>query len=317
MARLYLGVDGGQSSTIALIGDETGRVTGWGSGGPCNHASAGEGRAKFLRAIEESVSAACRQAGVDFRDVRFEAACLGFSGGPDDKQGLLAEVVRAGRLVVTTDAVVALAGATGGEPGIVVIAGTGSIGFGRNAAGKTARTGGWGHVFGDEGSGFDLARQGLRAALRQEEGWGPATRLLAMFLEAGGAKSANELLHRFYTAEFPRSRVASFGPLVERAAAEGDAVAGGILRKAAAELALLAAAVRRQLFQAGERAMVAHMGGVFRSAILRDQFRELVEQESGNVCGHPLHPPAAGALLEAYRASGLAPRLTAVPDVKR
>ncbi len=317
MAKLFLGVDGGQSSTIALIGDEAGRVAGAGSGSPSNHAGGEEGRAKLVRAVEESVSGACRQAGVDFREVRFEAACLGFSGGPEDKQAPVAQIVRAGRLVVTTDAVVALAGATGGEPGIVAIAGTGSIGFGRNAAGKTARAGGWGHVFGDEGSGFDLARQGLRAALRQEEGWGPATKLLAMFLEAGGARSANELLHRFYTAEFPRPRIASFGPLVERAAAEGDPVAGGILRKAAAELALLAAAVRRQLFVAGERAVVAHMGGVFRSAILRDQFRELVEQERGNICGPPLYPPAGGALVEAYRACGLNPRLAGVPDVKR
>ncbi len=317
MAKLFLGVDGGKSSTVALIGDESGRVLGSGSGGPCNHAGAEDGRAKFLRALEETVSAACRQTGLDSREVRFEAACLGFSGGPDDKRALVAEIVRAERTVVTTDAMIALAGATGGEPGIIVIAGTGSIGFGRNTAGKTARAGGWGYVFGDEGSGFDLARQGLRAALRHEEGWGPQTKLLEMFLEASAARSANELLHQFYTAEFPRPRIASFGPLVERAAAEGDAVARGILHKAGAELALLAAAVRRQLFAAGEPAVVAHLGGVFRSAMLRDQFRELVEQERGNVCGPPLHPPAGGALIEAYRACGLNPRLTGLPDVKR
>jgi N-acetylglucosamine kinase-like BadF-type ATPase len=310
-------VDGGKSSTVALIGDETGRVAGAGSAGPSNHTDGEEGRAKLVGAVEAAVGGACRQAGVDLREVHFEAACLGFSGGPEDKQALVAQTVRAGRLLVTTDAVVALAGATGGEPGIIVIAGTGSIGFGRNAAGKTARAGGWGYIFGDEGGGFDLARQGLRAALRFEEGWGPATKLLPMFLEAGGAKSANELLHRFYTAEFPRPRVASLGLLVERAATEGDQVAAGILRKAAAELALLAAAVRRQLFAPGERAVVAHLGGVFRNAILRDQFRALVEQAHGNACGPPLYPPAAGALVEAYRACGLSPRLLGVPDVKR
>ena len=314
--KLFLGVDGGKSSTTALVGDDTGRVTGAGSAGPSNHVTGEEGRAKLVHAVEESVAGACQQAGVDFREVQFESACLGFSGGPEDKQALVAQTVRAARLVVTTDAVVALAGATGGDPGIAVIAGTGSIGFGRNAAGKTARAGGWGYVFGDEGSGFDLARQGVRAAVRYEERWGPATKLLAMFLEAGPAKSANDLLHRFYTPEFPRPRIASLGLVVERAAAEGDQVAGGILRKAAAELALLAAAVRRQLFAAGEKAIVAHLGGVFRNTILRDQFRELVEQERGNLCGPPLYPPAGGALVEAYRACGMAPRLTGVPDVK-
>jgi N-acetylglucosamine kinase-like BadF-type ATPase len=315
--KVFLGIDGGQSSTTAIIGDAAGRVLGSGSGGPCNHASGAEGRAKFVRAINESVGAACRGASLDAATVRFEAVCGGFSGGPEDKQAILAEILRAERFVVTNDAVIALAGATAGEPGIIVIAGTGSIAFGRNAEGRTMRAGGWGFIFGDEGGGFDLARQGLRAALRQEEGWGPATKLHALFLEAGGAKSANELLHRFYTPDFPRPRIATFGAIVERAAAEGDQVAHGVLLKAASELALLASAVRRQLFGAGTAVGVAHMGGVFRSAIVREQFKALVEQEPGTHCGPPLYAPAAGALLEAYRAAGLAPKLANVPDVKR
>jgi N-acetylglucosamine kinase-like BadF-type ATPase len=317
MDRVFLGIDGGQTSTIALIGDETGRVIGSGLGGPCNHVGAADGRAKFTRAITESVDAALRQASLDRETVRFEVICAGFSGGAEDKESLLREILRADRLVLSTDAVIALAGATGGEPGIITIAGTGSIAFGRNGAGKTGRAGGWGYVFGDEGGGFDLARQGLRAALRQEEGWGPATALHSLFLEEGGTKSANELLHRFYTAEYPRPRVASFSPIVTRAAAEGDQVARGILFKAASELALLASAVRREIFQPGETVRVACLGGVFGSVIVRDQFRELVEQERGNQCGPPLHAPAAGALLEAYRAAGLNLRLTNVPDVKR
>lgn len=314
---LFLGIDGGQSSTIALIGDQTGRVAGSGAGGPCNHAAAAEGREKFFRAINESVGAACRAASLDRETVRFETVCAGFSGGPEDKRRYLEELLRADRFLVTTDALIALAGATGGGPGVVTISGTGSIAFGRNAAGKSARAGGWGYIFGDEGGGFDLARQGLRAALRQEEGWGPATKLHALFLEAGGAKSANELLHKFYTTEFARPRIATFGRIVERAAEEGDAVARGILLKAASELALLASAVRRQLFEPGALVHVVHMGSVFRSPILREQFRELVEQERGNQCGPPLYAPAVGALLEAYRASGLTPRLSNVPDVKR
>jgi hypothetical protein len=75
--------------------------------------------------------------------------------------------------------------------------------------------------------------------------------------------------------------------------------------------------VRRQLFGAGGNVGVAHMGGVFRGAILRDQFKALVEQEPATHCGPPLYAPAAGALLEAYRAAGLAPKLSNVPDVKR
>src|ERR1035441_8814937 len=88
--KLYLGVDGGQSGTTAVIGDETGRILGVGEAGPCNHAAAGEGRAKLERAISGSVAAACAQAGLDAAAVRFEAACFGMSGGPDDKGEILA-----------------------------------------------------------------------------------------------------------------------------------------------------------------------------------------------------------------------------------
>lgn len=310
----YLGVDGGQSATVALIGDSAGRVLGCGRGGPCNHVGGPQGREKFLGAVGDSIEQACWQAGLDFDTVRFDAACLGFSGGPEDKRPLLETLLRVDRLLVTTDAVIALVGANAGEPGIITIAGTGSIAFGRNQAGRTARAGGWGYIFGDEGGGFDLARQALRAALRAEEGWGPPTALRALLLETAGASSANEVLHRFYTTEFPRPRIAAFAKLVDQAARQGDAVAIEILERAARELAGLTAAVRRQLFGPAEPARVAYVGGVFRSEILRRRFIELVEQEPGNRCGPPIYSPAAGALLEAYRAAGLRPELTNLPE---
>jgi N-acetylglucosamine kinase-like BadF-type ATPase len=240
--RLFLGVDGGQSSTTVLIGDESGRVLGAGEAGPCNHAGAGEGRARFERAINEGLQAACARAGLDAASVCFEAACLGMSGGPDDKQAILARTLRAGHLLVTTDAAIALAGATATGQGIAAIAGTGSIACGRNAEGRRARAGGWGYIFGDEGAGFDIARQALRAALRMEEGWGPPTSLRQALLDATGSPDANALLHLFYTTEWPRSRVAALAPLVDAAAAEGDAPATQILNRAAVELAMLVAA---------------------------------------------------------------------------
>ncbi len=314
--RLFLGVDGGKSSTAALIGDETGRILGAGSGGPCNHAGAAEGREKLVRAVTECVGRACEQASLDPNQVGFEAACFGMSGGPGDKHAILAGVLRASRLITTTDAVIALAGATSGEPGIITIAGTGSIGFGRNAAGRTARAGGWGYVFGDEGSAFDITRQALRAALRMEEGWGPDTVLRQAFLEAAGASDANGLLHRLYTTEFPRPKVASFSVLVDRAARGGDQIAAGILRHAGEQLASLAASIRVRLFEAGEPATVAYIGGVFRSALVRGRFRELVESEPGNRCAPPVYGPAAGALLEAYRSAGLKPLLSNLLSIK-
>jgi N-acetylglucosamine kinase-like BadF-type ATPase len=307
--KLFLGVDGGQSSTTALIGDERGRVLGRGAGGPCNHATAAEGRAKLQRAVAESLAAACREAQLDCAAARFTAACFGMSGGPEDKEAILAALIPADRLIVTHDAAVALFGATETGQGIVTIAGTGSIAFGRNDAGQAARAGGWGYVFGDEGGGFDIVRQAVRAALRMEEGWGPPTSLRQALLDATGQASANSVLHLFYTADWPRSRAAALASLVDSAAAEGDPVALRILESAAQELALLAAAVRTQLWLPGKPVDVAYIGGVFASQRLLEHYRMLVEFEAGNRCTAPLRGPAEGALLEALRSTGIQTRL--------
>ncbi len=303
--RLFLGVDGGQSSTTAVIGDETGRIVGEGIGGPCNHATAEEGRAKLESAIRDSVGRACAQASLDPERIRFEAACFGMSGGPDDKQTIVANLVRAGKLIVTTDAEIALSGATGTGQGIIVIAGTGSIAFGRNAAGTLVRAGGWGYIFGDEGSAFDIVRQALRAALRMEEGWGPQTALRSMFLEATGARDMNGALHRFYTPEWPRVRVAALAPKVDELALAGDSLALDILNGAAMQLATLTASVRTQLWKTGEPVAIAYGGGVFQSGRVLQRFRMVLELDPGNSAGPPKHGPAEGALLEAYRAAGI------------
>jgi N-acetylglucosamine kinase-like BadF-type ATPase len=299
--KLFLGVDGGQSGTTAVIGDQTGRVLGTGEAGPCNHAAAAEGRARLERAVNGSLESACAQAGLDPATVVFEAACFGMSGGPEDKRIILAGILRTPRLIVTDDAAIALAGATSSGQGIITIAGTGSIAFGRNAESRTARAGGWGHIFGDAGGGFDIARQALRAVLRMEEGWGPATNLRQKLLEATGSQTANEMMHRFYTEEWPRSRVAALAPLVDTAATEGDALAGAILDSAAQELAMLTGAVRSQLWKPGQAIEAAFIGGVFHSRPLLERFRMLVELEEGAHCAPPRHGPAVGALLEAYR----------------
>jgi len=296
MSQYFLGVDGGQSSTTAVIGDQTGRIIGSGRGGSCHDTSV---------AIRSSVGEACRQASLTLEATRFAAACLGLSGGPAGKEPILREILRADRMQVTDDAFIALAGAMAGQPGIIVIAGTGSMGFGRNREGRTARAGGWGYLFGDEGGAFWIARQAVRAALREEEGWGAASGLGPRLLEASGAGSMNDLMHRCYTPEFPRSRVASLAVAVHKAAEGGVPAAREILEDAARELAALATGVRGQLFAGGEPALVAWWGGVFRSPIVLNRFQQLLAAGEGVSVKAGVYQPAIGALLEAYRAAGL------------
>jgi N-acetylglucosamine kinase-like BadF-type ATPase len=303
MKSYYLGVDGGQSSTTALIADETGRVIGRGRGGPCNHVSTVEGREKFFSAVGSCLEQACQQAGLDASTVSFAAVCLGLSGGAEDKDAYARELIRSRRYKITHDAEIALAGATAGEPGIVVIAGTGSIAFGWNAKNETARAGGWGYIFGDEGGAFDLTKRALRAALAFEEGWGPETVLYRLLLAETGAASANQLMRRWYSA-FDRSAVAAFAELVARAAEGKDAVALKILDEAAEFLTWYIQGVYQRLFTASEIVPVAHIGGVFQSAHLREKLTQNVLLAIGCPVGASRFSPVAGALLEALRLDG-------------
>jgi N-acetylglucosamine kinase-like BadF-type ATPase len=307
--HLYLGIDGGQSSTKALLAEETGKVIGRGRGGPCNHAGSAEGRAKFLSAVGDCLRQAYHEAGIDSHSAHFASVCLGLSGGSEDKESYIKELIRSERYKLTHDAEIALVGATCGEPGIIIIAGTGSIAFGRNAQMQTARAGGWGYIFGDEGGGFDLARQALRCALQYEEGWGPATTLHQALLEASGAASANALLHQLYN-HFNRQQIASYAQLVTASADQGDEVAVDILKIAAEDLSRYVCGVYGQLFKNQEIIPIVHVGGVFQSNILLAEFKRNINSALGCAVAVPLFSPAAGALLEALRQDGNSSPLT-------
>jgi N-acetylglucosamine kinase-like BadF-type ATPase len=257
--------------------------------------------------MRECLSQAAIRAGLEGHLPRwhFRAACLGMSGGPGDKAALLHELIESDHTTITHDAMIALAGATSGEPGIIVIAGTGSMAFGQNLRGESARAGGWGYIFGDEGGAFDIARQALRAVLREHEGWGARTALTPALLESAGATDANEMLHSFYTAAWPRARVADLAKTVSRIAQEGDPIALRLLHQAAQELALLAGSVRRQLWNEAEPVVVSWAGGAFQSDPLLERFRMLIALEKDAVCAPPKHGPAAGALILAYKSAGL------------
>lgn len=304
MSRFYLGIDGGQSSTTALIADGTGRILGYGKAGPCNHVSGDEAAAKFKSVIGECLRRACEAASISPLTTVFAAACLGFSGGIKDKEAYSRALIRSERFKITHDAEIALSGSTAGEPGIIIIAGTGSIAFGKGPAGNMVRAGGWGYVFGDEGGGFDLTRRALRAALQFEEGWGPPTQLRAALLCATGLATATEVLHAFYSTGYPRAKIASLAIIVDAAANAGDAVATSIIEESTKYLASLVRAVHQQLFQQGEDVTIAYIGGVFRSSLVLASTTAHIHKELRCRLTPPQYNPAAGAVLEALRLDG-------------
>ncbi|HEY3841119.1 MAG TPA: BadF/BadG/BcrA/BcrD ATPase family protein [Bryobacteraceae bacterium] len=299
--NLFLGVDGGQTSTNALIGDATGRVLASGRGGPSNHVRAALGRERLAQAVGSAVTEACEQLGCPRESIEFQAACLGFTGGITDKEAVLREVIRTRSMLVTDDVVIALAGAHEDGTGVVTIAGTGSVAMARNASGDTAMAGGWGYMFGDDGAAWGIVREALRAAFRCKEGWGPKTRLHDLFLEQSGDGDIHVFRRRLYTEDYPRPRIASFSQLVSQAAREGDEVAIEVLKGAADSLATLTGVVRDRIFPPLQTVDAAYAGGTFASEVLLNHFRRKVEHDYHVRVVEPRHNAAMGALLEAIR----------------
>ncbi len=302
---LYLGIDGGQSHTAAVIADGEGSIVGRGSGGPSNHAEQPGGRERLRRAVEESVSRALAVSGRLIVETVFVSAHCAMTGGADFKQDVIASVVVARRLTIGHDAPAALAGALGNGPGVVVIAGTGSVAYGENSRGESVRVGGWGHLFGDEGSGYWIANEALRRAMKAEDGLAGPTMLTTLALGYFGRANLLALALAIYAEEISRDRLASFAREVGCAAEQGAGAAREIINAAGQALAAMAASTVRRLSIEPEATRVACVGGVFDSDLLRQSFAAALEEGlPGTIIVAPRFDPSIGALLLAYRAAG-------------
>jgi N-acetylglucosamine kinase-like BadF-type ATPase len=295
-------VDGGGTATRAVIVSLDGIVASGGRAGPSNPITVGAERA--LASITKAVDEAADAAGVH----RFLASRLGVAGTDRSRlrQELLACLpVSYGDTAITSDAATALAGATGLRPGVVVIAGTGSIAYGENEAGEHARAGGWGWRLGDEGSGYTIGVNAIMAALSAHDGRGPATSLKEKILGRLGLGSMEEIVDWIYSPGREPRDVAYLVPVVREAEAEGDEAARLVMAGAGAELGLVAGAVIRGLGLTGEFP-VSLNGGVFKQpSVYIMAFEEAVRREAPD-CAliRPKMPPVLGAALLALRVAG-------------
>jgi N-acetylglucosamine kinase-like BadF-type ATPase len=176
----------------------------------------------------------------------------------------VSRIVPRARVLVVNDALIALAAGARNKPGIVIISGTGSIVYGRNARDEAARAGGWGHMIGDEGSGYWIGREALAAVMRYCDGRGRATTLIDDVLRHFNVADISQLPRIVYDREQPRISVAALGPIVEQASARGDGVAAQILNRAADELVLAARSVVDHLRMRDDAFVFYLAGGVFR-----------------------------------------------------
>ncbi|HHY44254.1 MAG TPA: hypothetical protein GX512_00895 [Firmicutes bacterium] len=260
--RLYLGVDGGGTSTEACVMDHRGNVLGTGRGGPSNINYVSED--ELVDSIRTAVTESLRLSGISLHDIT--GTCLALAGAGDDNPRRIRRAVSLFfgdcPFAIVEDTHSALAAAHGEGDGIVVIAGTGSNCFGaRN--GRYASAGGYGALLGDEGSAYSIAIRGLRTVMRAFDGREPSTPLTDLFLSAAGVTKPRDLIHR--TLAMDRTEIAALSQVVFKAADElRDKGAMEILRAEASLLVELVCAVARNLgFHAPD---VAARGGCFKSA---------------------------------------------------
>jgi N-acetylglucosamine kinase-like BadF-type ATPase len=257
-----LGIDAGGTKTVCLLADDRGAILSEGRGGGANLQVNGE------LELEKVLYEVMEQA-IGDRAWRADAICLGIAGADRDDdartvRAILRRISPGSRLLVVNDALIALEAGAPGAPGIVIIAGTGSIVYGRNPRRMAARAGGWGHMIGDEGSGYWIGREALAAVVREVDGRGPKTGLTEAVLEHFSVADATGLVHIVYNREVPRQHVAALGPIVQTAASAGDAVACHILERAAEELVLAASSVAARLEMRGDPFPFVLAGGIFR-----------------------------------------------------
>src|SRR5881275_474085 len=277
-AQTYLlGVDGGGTKTRAIVVDARQKVLGEGEAGPSNPLRVGV--SESAKAVREATERACVEAGV--RRLEIVAAEVGLAGvkRADIRERMRAALSELGikSIEVVTDADIALYGATEGKPGLVIIAGTGSICCGVNGRGRRACAGGWGPVAGDEGSGSWIARRALQAVARATDGRGRKTSLVEAACTFFNVSKAEDLSTAVYAPNVTNKRIADFGRHVVEAAKRRDHVARGIVAEAGRELACAAVAVIRKLKMEHEHFQVAYVGGVFAAgALMLDPLREEV-----------------------------------------
>jgi glucosamine kinase len=300
---IFLGVDGGQSHTEAVVADQFGHVLGGGLGGPSNHAEIPGGRERLRAAIIDSVSAALNIPKSEIRNPKFTSAYFGMTGGADYKEEIIREIITAKIFKIGHDAPTALASGTGGKPGIVVISGTGSAVYGENERGAKARAAGLGYLFSDEGSGFWLAAQAIRLAIKEQDGVIADAGLEKLVLEYFRVAKIRDLTTPFYNGKVSRDEIAGFAKIVHEAAVAGNAPLREQIRFGADSLAENVKSVARRLQFTGNFPVVG-VGGMFQGALMRQSFMTgLAEKVPQAEFIAPRFKPAIGALLLAYRSA--------------
>ena len=294
------GIDAGGTATKCLLLDEHGKTLIAQKGSPANYQAGAEAAAN---AIRSTLSAAMDGAGVD----RVDLLGIGLAGAGRKPELLqmkqcLGTLVGVERYALTDDGEIAVLGAHRGQPGMVLVAGTGSIAYGLRRDGVMVRRGGWGAILGDEGSGYWIGLKAVQAVIRAEEGRDKETRLTTVIRQGLGIDSLAALPSMVYNSSLGRRELASLAPVVVQTAAEGDPVAAAIIDAATEELVHLVQTVQQLMDFQGS--VVAISGGLFTNPQFATNFGQRLAKVSGLEAIKPHYPAVVGAVLYGARQAG-------------
>ena len=300
--KLIIGVDGGGSKSIGAAADLDGHVLAASRGGGINYYQIGMDRARanlkeIVDALEEACGGTCGllSVGMPALDTTADEETLrAFAGDVFDPQSLILE----------SDACMALEGMTGGEKGMIVICGTGSMAL-LDDGKKQSVAGGWGYLLGDPGSGYGIAMAGLRAAIRAWEGTGPETGLKERALTHFGLKQPRDLISLIYDPACGPDRVARFAGEVFALAEAGDGEAASILNEEMRAVAWQAASL---LQTAPGVEKVGLYGGIFQHQplarrLFEDALRKRLAGRTVQIV-KPEYPPEIGAVIRGFKRFG-------------
>jgi N-acetylglucosamine kinase-like BadF-type ATPase len=303
--RYVVGMDGGGTKTAAVIADLAGNVL-WNTvGGPANFQVIGVETS--ANTVLDMITQCCQRVGCKYESVA--SVVLGFTGAgrPSDqnrmRDGVLAVAgerqVALKDVIVNSDARIALEGAFRGNPGMILIAGTGSILFGKDAEDNIHRVGGWGRFIGDEGSGYDIGRRGLGAVTKHLDGRGDVTILTTLVADRFGLKDQPTIIAEVYKNNFD---IASVALLVLEAADQQDSVCAEIVSRAVDELLLHIRTMLGKIDFSGA-AKLAFVGSVLtHDNILSRMLRNEIHLQTPRVnLQEPECTPAYGAVLMALK----------------
>jgi N-acetylglucosamine kinase-like BadF-type ATPase len=300
----FLGVDGGGTKTRFILVDGDGKLAAADEGPTSDHLQVGIDGVRDV--LAGGVAALFREAGKDGSSIAYAFFGLPAYGEDSAAQvlldGLPEPLLGHRRYRCGNDMICAWAGSLGGEDGINIVAGTGSIGYGERK-GRSARAGGWGEIFGDEGSAYWIAAQGLNIFTRMSDGRLPQGPLHASLRRHLGLDADLDLCAKLADAPSRRA-IAAMAELVARAARDGDIEAIRVFDDAARELAAIIEAVRQALeFEPGERVPISYSGGVFNAGeLILSPLRHHIERYSKTYeLKTPMLAPSLGAAIYAAR----------------